>query len=335
MRVDLALEARLVRFASLLLDVRSDNLGAPRIYALYLRVSPWPGRPLDLQAGLVPPVFGAFSRRRYASENPLASVPLAYQYLTDLRHDAVPATAEQLLAGRGRGWLVSYPVGSPEAAPGLPVVNGERWDAGVELRVGRAPLSLAFALTQGSPSRPTLEDDNGGKQLAGRLAWTAGPSLTVGVSAASGEFLARRVTAALSEGADRGFRQQALGADAEWSRGYWIVRAEVLWSRWSLPALDETRIAAPLSARAGYLEARYKIRPGLYAAARLERLAFSSIDSALGRQSWDAPVTRLEAGLGFVPHRHALLKASWQHNRRDAGRVRRNDLLVAQLVLWF
>jgi hypothetical protein len=276
-----------------------------------------------------------FARRRYASENPLPSVPLAYQYLTDLRHDAIPSTAEQLLAERGRGWLVSYPVGSSEAKPGLPLVNGERWDAGVELRIGREPLSLAVAVTQGSPSRPTVEDDNGGKLVAGRLAWTPGPSLAVGVSAASGDFLARSVTTALPGQGQRDFRQDAFGADAQWAHGYWIVRAEVVWSRWRIPALDETRIDGPLAAYAGFVEARYKIRPGFYAAARLERLAFSTIDSTLGRQAWDAPVTRIEAGLGFVPHRHALLKASWQHNQRDAGRVRRNDLLIAQLVLWF
>jgi hypothetical protein len=334
-RMDLTLEARLTRFAALLADARSDNLGRPRVYALYLRLSPWPGRPLDIQAGLVPPVFGAFPRRKYAAENPLPSVPLAYQYLTDLRDDAIPATAEQLLAQRGRGWLVSYPVGSPVAKPGVPLVAGERWDTGVELRIGREPLSLAVALTQGSPSRPVIEDKNDGKMLAGRLAWTPRPSLAIGVSAASGDFLTRSVTTALPQDTGGGFRQDLLGVDAQWSQGYWILRAEALWSRWRLPPLAETRITAPLSAYAGFLEARYKIRPGFYVAARLERLAFSTIDSTLGRRAWDGPVTRFEAGMGFVPQRHALLKASWQHNQRDAGYVRRSDLLVAQLVLWF
>ena len=74
-RVDLAAEARLASFASVLFDVRSDNLDAPRVYALYLRLRPWAGRELDLQAGLVPPVFGAFPRRRYATDNPLPSLP--------------------------------------------------------------------------------------------------------------------------------------------------------------------------------------------------------------------------------------------------------------------
>src|SRR5512134_1009725 len=40
-RVDLTAEARLASFASVLFDVRSDNLDSPRVYALYLRVRPW------------------------------------------------------------------------------------------------------------------------------------------------------------------------------------------------------------------------------------------------------------------------------------------------------
>ena len=40
--------------------------------------------------------FGAFARRTYANDNPLIGYPLAYQYLTSLRPDAVPATADAL-----------------------------------------------------------------------------------------------------------------------------------------------------------------------------------------------------------------------------------------------
>jgi hypothetical protein len=104
-RVNLAADARLASFASVLVDVRSDNLQAPRFYALYLRVGPWAGREVDLQAGLVPPVFGSFPRRRYAYDNPLPSLPLAYQYLTDLREDAIPRRSEEIVAsGAAGGW---------------------------------------------------------------------------------------------------------------------------------------------------------------------------------------------------------------------------------------
>jgi hypothetical protein len=334
-RLSLAAEARLARPLTLLGEVRSDNLASPRVYALYLRLRPWARRELDVQAGLVPPVFGAFPRRRYAYDNPLPSLPLAFQYLTTLRYDALPANAEQVVAQRGRGWEVSYPIGAGEAAAGVPLVSAERWDAGVELRLGREPLSLAVALTQGSLSHPRFEDDNDGKQIAGRLQWKPGPALTVGASVASGAFVSREAKDALPPSARGDFRQQALGLDLEWARGYWIVRAEAVWSRWNLPALDETRIVEPLDALGAYAEARYKLRPGLYLAGRLEHLGFSRIDSSLGRRTWDAPVTRVELGAGYTLRRHVLLKASWQHNRRDGGRVPENDLVAAQVLLWF
>jgi hypothetical protein len=42
-------------------------------------------------------------------------------------------------------------------------------------------------------------------------------------------------------------------------------------------------------------------------------------------------VTRVEVGVGWTPIRHVLLKASWQHNWRDGGRVRENDLVAGQV----
>ncbi len=334
-RIDLAAEARLASFASVLLDVRSDNLDTPRVYALYLRLRPWSARELDVQAGLVPPVFGAFPRRRYAYDNPLPSLPLAYQYLTDLRKDAVPARAEELVAQRGRGWLLRYPVGDAYPASGLPLVSGEKWDTGVEVRLGARPWSLALAVTQGTLSKPLADDDNGGKQVSGRLAWTPSPAVVAGVSGATGEFLSGELQDDLPAAARGTYRQQALGIDVEWSAGFWIVRAEAVLSRWRLPALEATLIEHPLPALGLYAEARYKLRPGLFLAGRVERLGFSEIDSAAGRRTWDAPVTRLEAGAGWSPLRHALVKASWQHNWRDGGRVRENDLVAGQVVLWY
>jgi len=334
-RLSLAAEVRLAAPLTLLGEVRSDNLASPRVYALYLRFRPWARSELDVQAGLVPPVFGSFPRRRYAYDNPLPSLPLAFQYLTNLRYDAIPANAEQMVTQRGRGWQVIYPIGSTYAGPGLPLVSAERWDAGVELRLGGEPFSVAVALTQGSLSHSRVEDDNDGKQVAVRLQWKPGPALTVGVSGASGAFLSREATDVLPPSGQGDFRQKALGVDLEWARGYWILRAEAVWSRWNLPAVDETRIVDPLDSLGAYAEARYKIRPGLYLAGRLEHLTFGRIDSSFGRQTWDAPVTRVEIGAGYTVSRHALLKASWQHNRRDGGRVPENDLVAAQVLLWF
>ena len=334
-RIDVMAEARLLSSLSLLFDGRTDNLGEPRVYALYLRLRPWRERELDLQAGMIPPVFGSFARRRYALDNPLPSLPLAYQYLTTIREDALPQNAEDLVAQRGRGWLVRYPIGNTALGPGRPLVNAERWDAGVQARVGVRPFSLALAVTQGTLSHPEVEDQNSGKQVSARLAWTPVPGFVAGASAASGDFVADGARAALPDGDLGAYRQQALGLDLEWSAGHLILRGEAVFSRWRLPAVGATRLEQPLDALGLFGEARYKLVPGLYVASRVERLTMAELATSFGSLGWDAAVTRVELGAGWSASRYVLLKASWQHNWRDGGRVRENDLVAAQVLLWY
>ena len=252
-----------------------------------------------------------------------------------MREDAIPASAEELLSQRGRGWRVAYSVGSSYPASGVPLVNTEVWDTGIQVRIGRQPLSLAVSLTQGTLSYPLVRDDNGGKQLAARLAWTPGPQLTLGVSAARGDFLAREVTDLLPPGAGSDFDQKALGLDLEYASGHWIFRGEGLWSRWNLPPLDETLIETPQDSLGGYVETRYKLMPGLYLAGRLGHLAFRNLQSREWTRTWDANVTRVEVGAGYAVRRQVLLKASWQYNWRGGGRVREEGLVAAQVLLWF
>ena len=71
----------------------------------------------------MPPTFGAFARRTYANDNPLIGYPLAYQYLTTLRPDALPASADELLRKARPGWLVHYSFGDPALDAGC------RWSA--------------------------------------------------------------------------------------------------------------------------------------------------------------------------------------------------------------
>jgi len=171
-RLNLDVEAHAGDHVALVGQLRSDNLDVPRPYALYLRVRPWTARSFDIQAGRIPPVFGSYPRRGYALDNPLPGMPLAYQYLTTLRPDALPYSADDLYGQQGSGWLVrGYPIGAPQPAPGMPLVNAERWDTGVQVKIGGEPLELAAAVTQGTLSHPLVRDDNGGKQISARLAW--------------------------------------------------------------------------------------------------------------------------------------------------------------------
>jgi hypothetical protein len=335
-RASLALSASLAlaRPAALLVEARTDNLERPRLYALYLRLKPWAARSFDAQIGLVPPVFGAFGRRPYGSGNPLIGYPLAYQYLTTMRPDAVPASADDLLRARGFGWLVGYPVGNPYPAPGLPIMDGQRWDTGVEVRVGREPIQLAAAVTQGSLSYPRVREENDGKQVSARLQATPATGLVLGLSFAAGQYSDRSLDSALPPSeAKLTRRQRAAGFDVEYSRGHALVRAEGIWTAWDLPAIDAPRIEDPVGARALSLEGVYRLAPGLDVAARFDRLRFGLIQGSARRDSWDAPVSRVEAGVAYALTRGLRLKAGYQHNWRDAGPRGRRCFPVAQL-LW-
>ena len=129
-----------------------------------------------------------------------------------------------------------------------------------------------------------MRDDNDGKQVSRRLAWTPSPALVAGVSGAVGEFLAREVQDVLPASAQGTYRQKAAGLDLQWSPGY-LDRAR----GGRVEPLDACPRSTPRASRsrstrwALFAEARYKLRPGLYVAARVERLGFSELPSAVGR----------------------------------------------------
>jgi hypothetical protein len=328
-----------IRFAprtALLAEVRSANLEAPWVHALFVRSRPFARVPLDVQLGRMPSVFGAYPRRRYMADNPLIGQPLVYQYLTSLRPDAMPASADGFRAMRGAGWRPFYVVGSRETRTGLPMANAFLRDTGIGLRIGDGPVELALALTQGSLGSPRVSDDNSGKQLVGRLRWRPSFGLVLGASAAHGEYLDAALEPALPEAARAAsYSQTALGLDVEYGMGRWLWRAEAVFSRWDVPAISAPVPESPLRTWAAFAEVRCRLGPGLYAAGRADHVSFAEITGRDGPFTWDAPIDRMEVALGFAPWRRVLVKAAYQYNWRDGGRVHEKGLVGAQVSVWY
>jgi hypothetical protein len=341
LRMDASL--RLGPRAVILAEGRLDNGGGPSLSAAYLRVRPLADHALDIQVGRIPPVFGAFGRRAYGVDNPLIGQPFIYQYLTSLRSDSLPASADDLVDMKGQGWANYYPIGSEAWDRGVPMVAADRWDTGVEVRWEAERVSAAIGLTQGSQCNPRVSDDNSGKQLVGRLEVRPVLGLVVGASAAQGDYVADSAIAALPpESRQASHVQQAFGADAEFSHGHWLLRAEGILSRWFVPPVEEPFVPSPLEAWGVFVEARRKLRPGLYAAARFDHVGFSTLTAspAEGSQTpvvttWEAPVTRLEVGAGFNVRRNLVLKAAVQQNWRKEVAEQSDMVIAAQTQLWF
>src|SRR6185436_10946660 len=219
-RVRLSGEWRAGRGVSLLGQVQSENGDTVEAIGAYLRWRPWASRTFVVQAGRIPPVVGAFARRAYGPDNAVIGSPLAYQYLTSLRPDALPDTTDDVLRMRGRGWQSSFPIGSTALRQGIPLVSS-RWDTGVEASWRGALLDLAGAVTMGAPAEPRLRGTNDGRQWSGRTALHFASGVTAGVSGArrSG---ADRTVPDLIPANRRKSSQSLIAADLEYGRGRWL-----------------------------------------------------------------------------------------------------------------
>ena len=176
---------RLSERVAVLGELRSENFDYVTPFALYARIHPLPNRRLDIQIGRIPPTFGSFSRRSYGHDNPLIGSPIAYQYLTSLRPDSVPADLDELLRMRGRGWLSAFSVGDRVGHRGVPLVSAFTWDTGVQVSAGWNMVTGAVAVTNGTPSNPRVSDDNTGKQVSFRTTVTPATGLKFGALARS------------------------------------------------------------------------------------------------------------------------------------------------------
>ena len=82
------------------------------------------------------------------------------------------------------------------------------------------------------------------------------------------------------------------------------MRFETIVSDWRLPLVRTPAIDLPLRAVSTSVEGRYKIRPGLYVAARFDHSTSARSPARSAHDGWDAPVTRLEVGGGYSLQRN-------------------------------
>lgn len=340
-RLGVAASLRVGPRVSVVTEVRTEGEpeGGPwRAYptSLFLRVRPFGGSSFAVAGGIVQPAFGAFVQRRYGAGNLLIGYPLAYQYTTAVRADALPATADEVVKNLARGWAPKYSIGAGSGVSGLPLVNATGWSPGITVSAQRQGLSAKMAVTRGGLAAPGSAGWNGGWEVTGRVELRPAIGLVVGVSGAHGSFVDERLSSVVATAvANRNPRETACGVDAEYSSGYWLVRIETVFSRRRYPAFQVPYLLDPLTAVAIDGEARYTIRPGLYAAARIGHLAFGTMASSAGPTGWDANVTRIEAGLGYSVVRNLLVKTVYQYTRRDSIRSPSLSLGAAQVVVRF
>ena len=134
-------------------------------------------------------------------------------------------------------------------AAGVPLATAFRWDTGVQAHAANDFVDLTGAVTTGTLSNPLFHDDNTGRQVAGRVALHPIAGLIGGASAAHGSFVSQQAArAAVGGEQDGAFAQTAWGGDVEYSRAYYVLRVETVFSQWTMPAVGSPAINGPLRA---------------------------------------------------------------------------------------
>jgi len=327
---------RVVSRLSFIAEVRTEDGAGVEMAAVYARWRPWTNRDFTVQAGRVPPVIGAFPRRAYGRDNLVIGFPLAYQYLMSLRPDALPASVDDLVRMRARGWQPSFPIGSQTLRPGLPLASAFRWDTGAQVYWRHNMLALAGAVTRGAPADPVVHDHNSSLAWSGRFALHIPSGPEIGVSGAIGGWIDDDVRTLATNGADGSSHQALVGVDADYGIGPWLVRAEWLRSTFEMP-LRTTGATMSLPAWSGFIEGRFKVTTRVQLAARIDRLEFGRVVAGVNHveTTWDADVDRMEGAVAIRITRRADVKVGWQQNWRDGGRVRTRGFPALAVQYWF
>lgn len=284
-----------------------------RLLGAYVQYTPAPARDFHVLAGKIPWLIGSEADRAYPDKNPLVGVPLMYQFHSGLTWYSLPTGAASVVSTSTYGDGFS---GSPYYAGGMPVVWESWWDVGL-MAVGSArPFEAALGVTQGTPGwGEPAEDENSGKTLLGRIGVTPIPAVRVGVSAALGPYLVDALADSLPPGKNvSDYDQQLVMTDAEFALGHVELRGEAYRNVWQTPRTGDLRVSGY------YVEGKYTLPVGLYAAARWEIQRFSKLDAGVGTgEPWHADQDRFEGGLGYRVARGVIAKAVYQRQRSLAG----------------
>ncbi len=301
------------------------NLNTFQLYGAYAQFGNLSGNYLNVNVGLIPIPIGSFGPRTYSDKNPLIGTPLLYNFHTALDPSALgeSGTVAELESSK-----------TDRTYYGVPVIYDACWSSGAEFYGTAGKLDYSLGLLFGSVSKPSILQTRDVPQLTTHLTYNFQPGLKLGLSGYIGPYLTGEeldeysVITANPDPND--FFNSGFGYELYYSSRFLEVYSEGFTVNWEYPGLPD------LSARAGYLEAKYKFQTHWYAAGRFDLFEPGQIDVSPGlKVKWDNPLKRYEFGLGYKPTRATTIKAVTQINKFDMDNSYDSELLALQISALF
>ena len=298
-----------------------------RLDEYLLRWTPWNDSRLNLQFGKFATVVGNWVQRHDSWQNPLITAPMPYDTMTVISADYPAATPARFLARRGKADLKSdwRPViWGPVYATG--------WGAFGTLGKFDYAFDLKNAALSSSPYDWKLNDSLWQyPTVSGRLGFRPSPAWSHGASFSVGPYLSPDAGVYLPPGQSiRDYDQITLDYDVSYAWHRWQFWGEVFLSRFQVPNDGNADVITY------YLEAKYKITAGLFAAVRWNQQVFGTVNNgAGGQEGWGNDVYRIDLALGYRFTRHLQAKIQYSFGHRNASLQQGEQLVAAQVTLRF
>jgi hypothetical protein len=277
-------------------DAGSAPDGELRIDEAFLRWRAFDDQRLNFQVGKYASFFGAWSGQHDFFDDPFLLAPLPYSQLIGVSPTSpgsplntggpVPLSLKSKDQWASMIWGAGYGIG------GGAFGSTEHFDYALEVK-NAALSSHPDAWQEIDFSHPTV---------TARVGYRPDATWAFGLSASRGSW--PEVKAA---GIDRDdLVQNSLGLDVRWARHDWIVSGEVVLTEF------ETASSGDLQAASWFVQARYKVSPGVWLAARLgQMLANDAVGPGGAPFAWQSDVWRAEFGGGWRIRPNVLLKAGY------------------------
>lgn len=298
-----------------------------RLDEYLLRWTPWKDNRLHLQFGKFATVVGSWVQRHDSWQNPLITAPLPYENLTPVSYDDVPTSPADFLARR------KVP---DQKDSWVPIIWGPVYTTGWSIFGTREKIDYAIdlknaAISSHPESWPLNDSLWRYPTVSARLGFRPTPAWNHGVSFSAGPYLSTEASEALPPGKTiSDYYQFTLDYDVSYAFQRWQWWGEVFLSRFEVPNVGNADLVSY------YLEVKYKITAGFYAAARWNQELFGKINDGLGGEAtWGNDMYRIDLALGYRFTRHLQGKLQYSFGHRNASLQQGEQLVAAQVTLKF
>lgn len=299
--------------------------GQVRLDEYYLQARLGRQDELNVRLGKFATAFGAWSKRSLSWDNPLITAPMAYEDMLPVSDVLVPGGLAGFAARRDM---------PDNKAEWLPILWGPSYATGVSL-FGRVDmLEYAFEMKNASiSSNPRSWDGvqdgfHTNPTFTGRVGLRPAPEWSLGTSFSHGPYLRDSAAAFLPAGTSvNDFTQTTWGLDAGYAHGKWQIWGELIAARFDVPRAGDVDVLS------GFLEAKYKLTPGLWAAFRWNQAVFSDVPGLT--TEWDRDAWRADLAVGYRVTEHVQVKLQYSVGDKRGNDAEGDHLGAMQVIMRF